>query len=730
MTSQDSGLPGRLCLLTITLVFAARSVLADAPRPNIVVILSDDMGYSDIGCYGGEIRTPRLDQLAAGGLRFTQFYNTARCCPTRASLLTGLYPHQAGVGHMMDDRGQPGYRGDLNTSCRTLAEVLRPAGYATYAVGKWHVTRHIAEGSPQHNWPLQRGFDRFYGTIHGAGSFYDPHTLVRDNTRISPYADPEYQPETYYYTDAISDQAARFIREHSERDATTDRPFFLYVAYTAAHWPMHALPEDIARYRGRYHAGYAAIREARLTRQIELGLLPEGTPLTPQAEEWATNDLTPWEERCMEVYAAMIDRMDQGIGRIVDQLQATGELENTLILYLQDNGGCAEGVGRGRTDDMPERADAPTLPVLSESHLQLDATPRQTRDGFPVRQGAGVMPGAADTYVAYGRGWANVSNTPFREYKHWVHEGGISTPLIAHWPNGIARHGELERAPGHLVDLLPTCLELSGAEYPAEFDGIAITPLAGRSLAPAFRGESLPDVPLYWEHEGNRGVRVGDWKLVARENQPWELYDFGRDRVELHDLSADDPQRVEELSRLWDDWAARSQVLPLGAWRGRTAEAARSTQRRFELDGTADLARSEAPDIAGRPLRLTVRIGRGGARGVLVAQGGGVHGFSLALRDGTLTFGARRNRNWSAVTGEGIQLRDGSVVEVQLARDAEAVLTVDGNEVARGRLAGLVDDLPGDGLQVGRDLGAAVGDYEPPFAFEGEVSAVIVELPE
>jgi arylsulfatase A-like enzyme len=549
---------------------------AEAAPPNIIVILSDDMGLSDLGCYGGEIETPNLDALAANGLRFTQFYNTARCCPTRASLLTGLYPHQAGIGHMMEDRGQPGYRGDLNQNCRTIAEVLKPAGYRTYGVGKWHVTPKVKPGTSQHNWPLQRGFDRHYGTIHGAGSFFDPNSLVRDNQLISPYADPEYQPKQYYYTDALADHAVRFIHEHYHNpQAQAIGPFFLYAAFTAAHWPMHALPEDIEKYRGRYDAGYGAIREARLKREKELGLVDAATQLTPQAEDWAAVQAQnrEWELRCMEVYAAMIDRMDRGIGQIVAELKANNQLDNTLIFFLQDNGACAENMGR-MAKGRPTRADKPSLPPMTAEALQPDMIPKQTRDGWPVLQGKGVLPGPADTYHGYGRGWANVSNTPFREYKHWVHEGGISTPLIAHWPAVIERHGELESQPGHLIDIMATCVDVASAAYPESVSGQEIRPLEGRSLQPAFRGDAIDREAIYWEHEGNRAIRVGDWKLVAKENEPWELYDIKSDRTELNNLAAKKPDLVEKLAKQWDAWAARANVLPLGAWKAKAAGSA------------------------------------------------------------------------------------------------------------------------------------------------------------
>ncbi|MEX2140818.1 MAG: arylsulfatase [Pirellulales bacterium] len=539
--------------------FAAFDATAAEPaRPNIVVILADDMGFSDLGCYGGEIQTPNLDALAAGGLRFTQFYNTARCCPTRASLLTGLYPHQAGVGHMMADLGFDGYRGDLNMRCRTIPEVLKPAGYRSYAVGKWHITRFAAANGPKHSWPLARGFDRFYGTIHGGGSYYDPSSLVRDNTMISPYADPQYQPQTFYYTDAISDHAVRFVAEHEKEHG--DKPFFLYVAYTAAHWPMHALPEDIAKYDGKYDAGYEPVRQARFKKAVSLRLIDSSQPMTPTAQDWDTVADKEWEAAGMEIYAAMVDRMDQGIGKLIAELKRTNQFDNTLILFLQDNGGCAENMGRVPQKNHPNivRPDEPTLPPMKPTDFAAaGSVPAQTRDGYPVRMGNKVFPGPADTYVAYGRGWANVSNTPFREYKHWVHEGGISTPLIANWPAGIEARGELRREPGHLIDIMATCVELSGAKYLADAPS-----LEGRSLVPVFTGQPLDRDALFWEHEGNRAVRVDDWKLVAKNKQPWELYNLQSDRTELNDLAAGMPDKVREMSATWDAWAKRAGVLP------------------------------------------------------------------------------------------------------------------------------------------------------------------------
>lgn len=528
-----------------------------ADRPNIIVIMSDDMGYSDLGCFGSEIHTPNLDQLASNGLRFTQFYNTSRCCPTRASLLTGLYPHQAGVGWMTSDNQLDGYHGDLGATAVTMGEVMRTAGYGTYMVGKWHVTRFDRPDSDRHNWPLQRGFDRFYGTIMGGGSYYDPAMLTRDNTVVTPLTDAEYKPDSFYYTDAITDNAVQNIRKHSAD--SPDKPMFMYVAYTAAHWPMHAREEEIAKYRGKYSGGYQPIRETRYKRMQELGLIDSQWKLSPQAGAWDQVADKEWESRCMEVYAAMIDRMDQGIGRIVNALNETKRLDKTLIFFLQDNGGCAETVGR---ETQPKQVATPITP-MRDDQLQTEVQPRQTRDGRPVRRGQGTMPGPADTYVAYGRGWANVSNTPFREYKHFVHEGGISTPLIAHWPSGIPRRGELERQPGHLIDIMATCVDVGGAKYPAEFNGHPITAMEGRSLRPAFRGDTISREAIYWEHEGNRAIRVGTWKLVAKfPTGKWELYDMSRDRTEMNDLAGAEPDRVKSMSEQWDAWAKRAHALP------------------------------------------------------------------------------------------------------------------------------------------------------------------------
>ena len=448
-------------LLTALGAAACAAPAAAREQPNILVILADDMGYSDIGCYGGLIHTPNLDSLAAHGLRYTQFYNTARSCPSRASLLTGLHPHQTGIGHMAKKQhGEEGYRGDLNDRCVTIAEVLRTAGYATYAVGKWHVTNQLSPSGAKDNWPLQRGFDHFYGTIMGGGSYYDPATLCRGNDYITPENDPAYRPETFYYTDAIADNALQFLATHHDRQA--GKPFFMYMAFTAAHWPMQVPEEEAASYHGVFDKGWDELRREKYHRMRQSGLLDPSWALSTDETvvPWRTVQNKDFEIRCMEVYAGIVSRMDRNIGRVVEWLRRQGMLDNTIILFLQDNGGCAEGMERQRPPFKVRVPQGETLAPMAPDELQTLLIPFKTRDGRPMRRGQ-VEAGGVDTYVAYGKGWAHLSDTPFREYKHWVHEGGIATPLIVHWPAGITARGELRKTPGQLPDIMATCVDLA-----------------------------------------------------------------------------------------------------------------------------------------------------------------------------------------------------------------------------------------------------------------------------
>lgn len=694
--------------------------------------MSDDMGFSDLGCYGGEISTPNLDKLATNGVRFTQFYNTARCCPTRATLLSGLYAHQAGVGHMMGNYGIPQYQGELNRNCVTIAEALKPAGYRTYMSGKWHVTPYKAneiKDPDTSNWPLQRGFDRFYGTIHGAGSFFDPNSLTRNNQYITPDNDPDYQPETFYYTDAISDNAVRYIQDH-KREAE-GQPFFMYVAFTAAHWPMHALPKDIAKYEGKYDGGYDPTRAARIKKLKSLGLLPEQWDVVPQVGNWEKVKLKEWESACMEVYAAMVDNMDQGIGRIVHSLEKTGELDNTLILFFQDNGGCAEGFGRGRVQGPLERPAKPTLPPMAKDELQTQMVPPKSRDGYPLRRGDGVMPGPPETEVGYGLNWANISNTPFREYKHWVHEGGISTPLIAHWPKGIKGANRWFKTPAHLIDLMATCVDLGEAKYPTEKDGKKITPMEGVSLRPAFEDKEFTrGKPIYFEHEGNRAVRDAKWKLVAKGVKgKWELYNMEEDRTEMHDLSTKHPEITSKMSAQYEKWASERGIVPFGSWNknrkgGQGKKGSKKTT--FKLKAGQHLATGKAPAVANRAFNVTAQVSGLPADGVVVAQGGTNLGWSLYVKGSQLTFAVRKGGKM-IVARAALPKGSSHLLKASVHED-RIVLAAGEQELSSTKCSPLIGEHPIDGLEVGRDEGGLVGDYKAENNFGGEVKSLTIVL--
>ncbi len=516
-------------------------------RPNIVVILADDMGFSDIGCFGSEIRTPALDGMAQQGVRFTQMYNCARCCPTRASLLTGLYPHQAGVGLMVDDYGfGPAYQGYLNTHGVTIAEALRPAGYSTGYAGKWHTSPGMPlsgpptgePGSLRNPTPLSRGFERFYGTLAGCGSYFYPNGLMDQERHITA------EDSDFYYTDAISDRACGMITEASGGEC----PFFLHVCYTAPHWPLHAQPEDIERYRGAYRKGWDHFRTARHEELKGMGILSPKWDISPK--DWGWRDFAShsasrqeWEDLRMAVYAAQVESMDRGIGRILETLQAAGVADDTLVMFLSDNGGCAEFLN--------EDGNNTTWPGM----YGLTARPGQVCTVGNIER---LAPGPATTFMSYDQPWANVSNSPFRLYKHWVHEGGISTPCVVRWPAGMQKTGHISHRPCHVIDIMATCLELAGARYPGEYRGTAILPFEGESFLPLLQGRDVPrERPLFWEHEGNSAVRDGDWKLVRQHGHDWELYNMLEDRTELHDLSRGNEAIRNRLIRQYKEWAQR-----------------------------------------------------------------------------------------------------------------------------------------------------------------------------
>ncbi len=469
-------------------------------RPNIVLILCDDMGFSDIGCYGGEIETPRLDRLASQGLRFLNFYNNAKCTQTRAALLTGLYHMQT------NNLRQDNYV--------TLAEVLRAAGYTTLMAGKWHVGNWKRETAT----PTERGFERYFGFLAGAIDFWTglDHGSGRNYMRLGT---EEYRaPDGFYATDAFTDYAIRFVNEATHKD----KPFFLYLAYNAPHFPLQAPAETIERYRGRYAMGWDDLRRRRYRRMIEMGIVDKNWGLCPRdpiAPAWdsLTEEQQAEEQLLMAVYAAMITRMDGQIGRLVDHLEQRGELDDTLILFLSDNGGCP--FDQGKTPHLP--------------------------------------PGPPESSRSYDTEWAQASNTPFRLYKQWSHEGGISTPMIVHWP-GVVKPGCMAKAPAHLIDIMPTLVELAGATYPKAYDGRDVLPMEGRSLMPILRGQDdWQRGPMYWEYRGSRAVRDGRWKLVAERGKDWELYDIVSDRSELQNLIGQHPEQAKRLAGLYEAWAKR-----------------------------------------------------------------------------------------------------------------------------------------------------------------------------
>lgn len=514
-----------------------------ADRPNVVIILADDMGFSDIGAYGGEIETPHLDRLAEDGMRFSRFYNSARCCPTRASLMTGLHPHQTGIGWMTNppetfkyDHGSdfPSYRGHLNRDCVTMAEVLKENGYATILAGKWHLGMNKPD-----RWPLQRGFEKFYGSLAGATNFFYPEYprgITVGNTQIE---NPESTTDRRYYTtDAFTDNAIRYIQEEKE---SKDRPFFLYLAYTSPHWPLHAHQEEVQKYVGKYKMGWDALREQRLKRQRALGLIDADWELSERSNvAWEEMDEAKKVEMDLRManYAAMIDRMDQNIGKLVAYLERSDQLDNTLIMFLSDNGACQEGGKLGG------RTDPHDLETWERTY------------------GAGP---------AYGEVWANASNTPFRKFKHFTHEGGLSTPFIAHWPEGIKPRKKWYSDPAYLIDLAPTVYGVTGADYPRSYSGNAIPDLTGVSLTAAFKGKTLKrSQPLYFEHEDHAALMDGKWKLVGSNvsipggpnERNWELYDLEEDRTETNDLGKRRPEVLARLSKEWLSWANEVGVFP------------------------------------------------------------------------------------------------------------------------------------------------------------------------
>ncbi|EPR68857.1 arylsulfatase [Cyclobacterium qasimii] len=498
-----------------------------AKVPNIVLIFADDLGWSDLGCYGGEIPTPNLDALAADGLRFTQFYNNSVCGPSRASLLTGLYAQR--IGHTGTNWNEPtDYSRSIN-----LGEGLQMAGYHTMMVGKWQ----------DPDMPTKRGFDRFYGPMcAGKISYFDevePNPFFLNESKVE-------LPDDFYLTDDLTDYALEFLKESELQAATDKKPFFLYVSHIAPHWPLHANEADIVPHRSRYREeGWNGWSIKRLEKQTELGLIPQNWPINPRPDnddDWTMDSLKNWEAERMAVYAAQVASIDQSTGRIVDMLKKSGQFENTLILFLSDNGAAPDGGEKPTTNGFFGQNESGTWRLNGEA-VQLGSGPDN-------------LPGPADSFQAYGLDWALMSNTPFRSTKMTGYEGGIRTPLIAHWPKGIQARGEIVNDVGHIIDLMPTFLELANGTYPSELEGRKPLPLDGQSLSPIFQGKKLspPDF-LAWRVPENRVLRSGDWKIISEdENSPWELYNLAADGTETTNLANNYPEKVKNLVGKWELW--------------------------------------------------------------------------------------------------------------------------------------------------------------------------------
>ena len=537
----------RWVLGLIAVCFACASLIeAEADRPNILLILVDDLGYSDLGCFGGEIETPHIDRLASEGLKMTQVYNSARCCPTRASLMTGLYPHQTGVGFMTADLGKPGYRGYLNDRCVTTASLLRESGYGTYLAGKWHLR---GSGNLECT-PTNRGFDEFYGPFRDYASFYREDIYFR-LPEDRPLLDLGEEP--FYATDAVTDYALHFLEDAREKE----KPFYLYLAYNAPHFPLQAPIETIDKYQAIYEEGWDRIREERYKRMLASGLIPEYFKLSERGlvpevpnrnrdSDYYGTQIPKWDEldkdrrkdlaRRMATFAAMIEIVDRNVGRVIKDLEENGQLDDTCIVFLSDNGACAEWDPFGFDDE----------PYPQNKLYQGDELKDIGQEG---------------TFHSYGTGWANASNTPFASYKHYTYEGGISSPFIVRFPEAVGSPGSTDRRPGHVMDVAATILDIAQVDYPNEWKGNELYPMEGESLMPLWRGESTESRTLFFEHEGNRGVRSGKWKLVwTNYSQQWELYDLERDRTETKNLAAEHPNLVDSLSQQWDQWAKRCLV--------------------------------------------------------------------------------------------------------------------------------------------------------------------------
>lgn len=705
MTNLERSMTYRHFCFAIMCLSAFLTTTADADeRPNIIVILADDLGYSDLGCYGGEMRTPNIDALANRGARLTQFYNSARCCPSRASLMTGLYPTQAGIGDFTTttpskDRG-PGYLGRLRDDCVTMAEALGPAGYGCYYVGKWHL--HNETG------PIQRGFEEFYGyTFDHSHDQYDADYYKRLPEGRAKEVDPP--ANEFYATDVFNDYAIEFIKQGQQ----SDKPWFLFLGHSSPHFPVQAPAERADKFEQTYLRGWDALRTERFDRMKRIGLIDgEQWQLSPReivpvdrddiANGFSGQQNPAWDSldsdrqhdlaRRMAVFAAMVEGVDNGVGRITDHLAQTGDLENTLIVFLSDNGACYEW-GPFGFDGKSRRGET----TLSTGEALKNI-------------------GQRGTHQSYGSAWANLGNTPFRMYKHFTHEGGISTPFIAHWPQGIGRQDEWIRQPAHMMDVLPTLLDAAGGTYPSEFNGNDVQPLEGVSLLPALRGKQLAERSIGFDHQAAHALREGDWKIVYSKRMPeqlkWELYNLADDRCELNDLADAEPQRLKSMVSRWEQWAKRVGVT----WE--------PYETAFDDAATLPL-NAESPLIAGVAMKIHAEVDAASPSGVVLAQGGNRNGYALHFVNGVPIFDVRI---------------DGKVQRLQATEPASGKVLLDASLSAKTmtlsinegpllsiKSPGLIPTQPLDPLSIGFDDRTSAGDYESPNRFRGKVIQYRVE---
>jgi len=698
-----------------------------AGAPNIVVILFDDVGLSDFGCYGSPIATPAIDAIAARGLRYSSFHTTAMCSTTRAALMTGRNHHSVGMGCLANfDSGYPGYRGKITREAGTLPEMLRPHGYNSYMVGKWHVTPLDETGptGPHDGWPLGRGFDHFYGFMDAETDQYAPE-LVRDNTPITP---PGTYHTGYHLTDDLTNEAIRYVGDHVA--ARPDKPFLLWLAYGACHAPHQAPRDLILKYDDMFRDGWDAERERRLARMIAMGLVPVETTLPPRndfVQVWDSLDADTKRlfTRLQAAYAAMLDHADRNIARLTQFLDTAGLTDDTLILVMSDNGASQEGLGYGFVNAMGPYNMRPE--TIEEKVARIDDI------------------GGPDTHSNFPLGWAMASNTPLRRYKQNTHGGGIRDPLVVSWPSRLPARGEVRHQFAHAVDLVPTLLELIGIDAPSSVAGVAQMPLEGVSFAASLTDSGAPerDTPQYFEMFGHRGIIHRGWKAVAfhppgtpYDADKWELFDLSADFAETRDLSAEHPDKLAELIDQWWQQAEAHQVLPLDDRFGpRFAENATrrlGDRRVFTFHrGMGHIPTDIAPDLRARSYRIEAHANvQPGDEGVLIAHGDATCGYSLYLKDDRLHFDVNVGEH-QIVSSDALVPAGEHILSAHVTHGApvQVELRCDGEPLGGGAIRfGFVNFISWSGLDIGHDRSSPVSHYSAPFAFTGDLAKVVVTI--